>query len=163
MASALRSPFPDPSFDREMNRATLTDLHPGLRDREQYQERVTEIVRPESDRDRVLTLCKQASSVACSVLLVAAGLAYGDQVYVDFRMNNARDRLTTLQGDAHQLSVSIEALKYQAAQLGESADTELILQTPDHFIFVEPSLSRPEPPATSLLPTATPPQFPIGY
>lgn len=162
MASALRSPFPDPSFDRDMNRAVLKEQHPGQRERE-YLTEITEIVSPGREPDRLLSLCKQVSSVTCSVLLVAAGLAYGDQVYVDFRMNNARDRLTTLQDDAHQLSVSIEALKYQAAQLGESADQELIFQTPDHFIFVEPSLSRPERQATQSLPTAPPPQFPIGY
>jgi len=162
MASALRSPFPDPLPDREMSRAALKDLHPGRREQALHPSRITEIVQPEREADRRLTLCQQVSSVTCSVLLLAAGLAYGDQVYVDFRINNARDRLTTLQNDAHQLSVSIEALKYQAAQLGESADTELIFQTPDRFIFVEPSLSRPERQATPMTPTP-PPQFPIGY
>ncbi len=162
MASALRSPLSHPSSDGDMSRAALNQQHPGQRKREKPA-RVTVIVQPNSEAERLLATLKHMSSVACSVLLVAAGLAYGDQVYVDVQMDNARDRLTTLQDDEHQLNVSIEALKYQAAQLGESPDTDLIPQTPDRFIFVEPSLSRPDRPTNNLTPAATPPQFPIGY
>lgn len=162
MASALRSPLTPPSSDRDMSRAALNQQRPGPQTRGRSA-RVTVIVRPNSDTERLLTTLKHMSSVACSVLLVSAGLAYGDQVYVDVRADNARDRLTVLQDDEHQLNVSIEALKYQAAQLGESSDTDLIPQTPDRFIFIEPSLSRPDRPANNLTPPATPPQFPIGY
>jgi hypothetical protein len=162
MASALRSPLPSPPSDREMSRAALNQprLRPPARDQ---PARVTVIVRPNREAARVLTTLKHVSSVACSVLLVAAGLAYGDQVYVTVQTENARDRLTALQDDERQLNVSIEALKYQAAQLGESSNTDLIPQTPDRFIFVEPSLSRPDRPANPLTAPTTPPQFPIGY
>ncbi|TAF54821.1 MAG: hypothetical protein EAZ61_05095 [Oscillatoriales cyanobacterium] len=145
-----------------MSRAALNQP----RSRPQPQEQptpVTVIVQPQRKAERVLSTVKHVSSVACSVLLVAAGLAYGDQVYVNVQTENARNRLTALQDDERQLNVSIEALKYQAAQLGESPNTDLIPQTPDRFIFVEPSLSRPERPVNTLTPAATPPQFPVGY
>jgi len=179
MASALRSFDPDPHFDRGATRAPLGTLpHRRHSDRagrrfdrqaEHQADRqadrqadVTVIVRPDRERGHQLDRLKNISSAICGVLVLAASAAYGERVYVDMRTDTARERLATLQHNQHQLSVSIEALKYQAAQLAEASDTGLIPQTPDRFLFVEPALSRPDRQQPAA-PASTPPQFPIGY
>ncbi|MGD1901982.1 MAG: hypothetical protein ACFB9N_07055 [Geitlerinemataceae cyanobacterium] len=159
MASALRSYAIDPRSDRGVSRAPFAAApQPGAAPR---QADVTVIVRPDSASGRHLARLKNFSSIVCGTLVLAAGLAYGDRVYTELRADAAQARLDVLQRHEHQLAVSIEALKYQAAQLAEASNTGLIPQTPDRFIFVEPALPRPD--RQQIAPVAAPPQFPIGY
>jgi len=109
-----------------------------------------------------LTWFKQFSSIACGVLVVSSALAYGHRVYLDQQSDQAQARLDQLQQDERQLTIVIEALKYQAAQLADAKGSDLVRQSPDHVIFLEPSLSRPDR-ASSKSKTIAPPRFPVSY
>lgn len=111
---------------------------------------------------RSLLLVQQASVVATFVLAGSVLAVYGWTVYAQQLWGKEYQKLEQLRRSERQFTANSEVLKNQIINQATQPGASMVPQSPDSLIFLKPEPNRPDNPAPTASPQASP-IAPLGY
>jgi hypothetical protein len=177
MASALKSnradryapPRSSPPPQPVGSRAKITPISSRFpaqpADRSAPQKQVVQLRSPARQMPlwlKALLSFQRGTSAIGAGLVAVTLVVYGQTVYFQQRWDKATERLESLRHNERQMTMMMEAVKYNIAAETEASNTGLVPQQPGNFLVLPSASSRPAP-AAKAPQTATSFPPPMGY